>query len=199
MLQIGITGGIGSGKSVVARLFAALGVPVYDSDTRARWVMAHDLILREQLQAAFGTDTYDTAGQLNRPYLASVAFGDPDQLAKLNALVHPRVAEDYATWAADQAALGHAYILKEAALLFESGAYKTLDKIIALVAPREVRIARVLQRDPQRNIADVERIIAQQLPESELLTRADYVIYNDGTQLLIPQVLALHQQWSREE
>lgn len=196
MLKIGITGGIGSGKSVVARLFAALGVPVYDSDTRAKWVMANDLLLRQQLQAAFGPETYDAAGQLNRPYLARVAFGDPARLAQLNELVHPRVGEDFAAWLARQAAAGHAYALKEAALLFESGAYKGLDKIITVFAPPEVRTARVLRRDPHRTAADVQRIIGQQLPEAERLQRADYVVYNDDSQLVIPQVLALHQQWA---
>ena len=197
MLRIGITGGIGSGKSVVSRLFAALGVPVYDSDTRAKWVMAHDLVLREQLQAAFGAETYDAAGQLDRPYLARVAFGDPARLAQLNGLVHPRVGEDFAAWTATQAAAGHAYILKEAALLFESGAYKGLDKIITVFAPPEVRTARVLARDAHRTAADVARIIGQQLPEDERLGRADYVVHNDDSQLVIPQVLALHHQWAK--
>ena len=197
MLRIGITGGIGSGKSVVSRLFAALGVPVYDSDTRAKWVMANDLVLREQLQAVFGASTYDAAGQLDRPYLARVAFGNPERLAQLNGLVHPRVAEDFAAWTTQQAAAGHAYILKEAALLFESGAYKSLDKIITVVAPPELRTARVLLRDAHRTAADVQRIIDQQLPEAERLTRADCVVYNDGTQLVIPQVLALHEQFCR--
>jgi len=195
MRKIGITGGIGSGKSVVSRLFAILGVPVYDSDTRAKWVMANDLVLREQLQAAFGAETYDAAGQLDRPYLARVAFGDPARLAQLNGLVHPRVGEDFATWTAAQAAASHAYVLKEAALLFESGAYKGLDKVITVFAPPEVRTARVLARDAHRTAADVARIIGQQLPEDERLTRADYVVYNDDSQLVIPQVLALHQQW----
>lgn len=196
MLKIGITGGIGSGKSVVARLFAALGVPVYDSDSRAKWVMAHDLVLRAQLQEAFGADTYDAAGQLDRPYLARVAFADPARLAQLNGLVHPRVGEDFAAWTKQQAAAGHAYALKEAALLFESGAYKGLDKIITVFAPPEVRQARVLHRDAHRTAADVQRIISQQLPEEERLTRANYVVYNDDSQLIIPQVLALHQQWT---
>jgi dephospho-CoA kinase len=191
MLRIGITGGIGSGKSVVARLFAALGVPVYDSDSRAKWVMAHDVVLREQLQAAFGAETYDAAGQLNRPYLAQVAFHDATQLARLNGLVHPRVGEDFATWAAAQAAAGYPYILKEAALLYESGAYRTLDSIITVFAPPEVRAARVLRRDAHRSAAEVQAIMDKQLSEEEKLQRADYVVYNDDSQLVLPQVLTL--------
>ena len=191
MLRIGITGGIGSGKSMVARVFAALGVPVYDSDSRAKHVMAHDLVLRAQLQAAFGTEAYDTAGQLNRPYLANVAFNDAAQLARLNALVHPRVGEDFATWSAAQAAAGQPYILKEAALLYESEAYKGLNAIITVFAPAEVRAARVLRRDSHRSAADVQAIMSKQLSEDEKLARAEHVVYNDDSQLVLPQVLAL--------
>jgi dephospho-CoA kinase len=191
MLRIGITGGIGSGKSVVARLFATLGVPVYDSDSRAKWVMAHDVVLREQLQAAFGTETYDAEGQLNRPYLAQVAFNDAAQLARLNGLVHPRVGEDFATWTAAQAAAGYPYILKEAALLYESGAYRSLDGIITVFAPLEVRTARVLRRDAHRSASEVQAIMAKQLSEEEKLQRADHVVYNDDSQLVLPQVLTL--------
>jgi len=191
MLRIGITGGIGSGKSIVARVFAALGVPVYDSDSRAKWVMANNLELRAQLQAAFGADTYDAVGQLNRPYLARVAFNDAAQLARLNALVHPRVGDDFAAWTAAQAAAGQPYVLKEAALLYESGAYRGLDGIITVFAPAEVRAARVLLRDAQRSAAEVQAIMSKQLSEEEKLTRAEYVIYNDDSQLVLPQVLAL--------
>lgn len=191
MLRIGITGGIGSGKSVVARVFAALGVPVYDSDSRAKHVMAHDLVLRAQLQETFGAEAYDAAGQLNRPYLARVAFNDAAQLARLNALVHPRVGEDFATWSAAQAAAGQPYILKEAALLYESGAYKGLDAIITVFAPAEVRAARVLRRDAHRSVADVQAIMGKQLSEDEKLARAEHVVYNDDSQLVLPQVLAL--------
>ena len=191
MLRIGITGGIGSGKSVVARVFAALSVPVYDSDSRAKHVMAHDLVLRAQLQEAFGAEAYDAAGQLNRPYLAKVAFTDAAQLARLNALVHPRVGEDFATWSAAQAAAGQPYILKEAALLYESGAYKGLDAIITVFAPAEVRAARVLRRDSHRSTAEVQAIMSKQLSEDEKLARAEHVVYNDDSQLVLPQVLAL--------
>ena len=191
MLRIGITGGIGSGKSVVSRLFAVLGVPVYDSDQRARWVMEHDEVLPGQLQAAFGGETYDAAGRLDRVFLARTVFADPARLAHLNALVHPRVGEDFARWASAQAAAGHAYCLKEAALLYESGAYRQLDRIITVAAPLALREARVLARDPHRTATDVGRIISQQLSEEEKIARADYVIYNDDTRLLLPQVLEL--------
>ncbi|TPG63068.1 dephospho-CoA kinase [Hymenobacter nivis] len=194
MVRIGITGGIGSGKSVVSRVFGLLGIPLYDSDQRARWVMEHDALLREQLLSTFGPDTYTAAGQLNRPALARTVFADPAQLARLNALVHPRVGEDFTRWAAAQQAAGAPYVLKEAALLFESGAYKTLDRIITVAAPLAVREARVLRRDPHRTAADVQAIIGKQLGEAERQQRADYVVHNDDVQLVLPQVLALDAQ-----
>jgi dephospho-CoA kinase len=197
-MRIGITGGIGSGKSVVCRLFRVLGVPVYDADSRAKWVMAHDEVLRNELRAAFGDEVFDASGQLNRTYLAQVAFQDPERLAQLNALVHPRVGHDFEQWANVQQAAGAPYILKEAALLYESGSYQTLDKIITVFAPQAVRQARVLLRDPHRTPDDILAIIGKQMSEEEKMRRADYVLHNDDEHLLIPQVLRLDQtfrQW----
>jgi dephospho-CoA kinase len=192
MLRIGITGGIGSGKSIASRLFHALGVPVYDADSRARWLMENDAVLRQQLSAAFGPSTYDTAGRLNRPVLAGTVFGNPARLAQLNALVHPHVGTDFERWATTQQQAGHAYVLKEAALLFEAGSYRQLDRIITVFAPLAVRQARVLRRDPHRTPTDIEAIMAKQLSEEEKMQRADYVLTNDDVQPLLPQVLALH-------
>ena len=192
MLRIGITGGIGSGKSIASRLFHALGVPVYDADTRARWVMENDAALRDELRAAFGADTYDATGRLNRPALAGMVFNNPARLAQLNGLVHPHVGTDFERWATVQQQAGHAYVLKEAALLLEAGSYKQLDRIITVFAPLAVRTARVLRRDPQRSAADVAAIMAKQLSEDEKMLRADHVLVNDDAQPLLPQVLALH-------
>ncbi|MCC3153357.1 dephospho-CoA kinase [Hymenobacter sp. BT770] len=196
MLRIGITGGIGSGKSIVSRLFQALGVPTYDADTRARWLMENDAELRQQLSAAFGPDTYDATGRLNRPVLAGTVFRSPALLAQLNALVHPHVGTDFERWAMAQQQAGHAYVLKEAALLFEAGSYKQLDRIITVYAPLAVRAARVLRRDPHRSATDVEAIMGKQLSEEEKVARADYVLTNDDVQPLLPQVLALHAAFS---
>jgi len=193
MLRIGITGGIGSGKSIVSRLFAALGIPVYDSDSRAKWLMANDILLREQLTATFGPETYTAEGVLNRVHLAQRVFKDAAQVATLNGLVHPRVGADFEAWVAAQKAADQPYILKEAALLYESGAYQQLDRIITVFAPPEVRAARVLHRDPHRTAADVQAIMGQQLSDEEKLQRADYVVYNDDSQLVLPQVLALDE------
>ena len=196
MLRIGITGGIGSGKSIASRLFHALGVPVYDADSRARWLMENDAALRQQLTAAFGPTTYDSAGHLNRTMLASTVFSNPERLKQLNALVHPHVGTDFEQWATVQQQSGHAYVLKEAALLFEAGSYRQLDRIITVFAPLTVRQARVLHRDPHRSIADVQAIMAKQLSEEEKMQRADYVLTNDDVQPLLPQVLALHTAFS---
>jgi dephospho-CoA kinase len=196
MLRIGITGGIGSGKSIASRLFHALGVPVYDADTRARWVMENDAALRTELQDAFGPEAYDAAGRLNRPVLAGLVFNNPARLAQLNGLVHPHVGTDFERWATAQQQAGHAYVLKEAALLFEAGSYKQLDRIITVFAPLAVRTARVLRRDPQRSAADVAAIMAKQLSEEEKMQRADDVLINDDVLPLLPQVLALHAAFS---
>ncbi|WP_303309604.1 dephospho-CoA kinase [Hymenobacter sp. BT730] len=199
MRRIGITGGIGSGKSVVCRLFQVLGTPVYDSDARAKWVMAHDTELRTELIAAFGHGTFTADGQLDRTYLARRVFNDPEQLAALNALVHPHVGRDFEQWVLQQQKHQPPYILKEAALLFESGAHRQLNQIITVFAPPEVRHARVLRRDPHRTPDDILNIMGKQLSEEEKLRRADFVVYNDDIQLVIPQVLALHEKFMQPE
>ena len=192
MFKVGITGGIGSGKSIVCRVFALLGIPVYDSDGRAKWVMQHDTILKDQLQQAFGKAVYDANGHLDRPFLSSFVFHQPEKLALLNSLVHPRVKVDFDGWVAAQ--VNAPYLLKEAALMFESKAHQQVNRVITVSAPLEIRLARVLQRDPHRQAADIHAIINKQLSEEERQQRADYIIYNDDQQLVIPQVLTLHQQ-----
>jgi dephospho-CoA kinase len=193
MLKIGITGGIGVGKSIVCRMFAILGIPVYDADTRAKWVMHNDEALKQELTEAFGPETYTEAGELNRTYLAQTAFNNPQKLELLNSLVHPHVGNDFTKWVeANQSA---PYVLKEAALMFESESWKQMDEIIVVAAPLEVRIKRILQRDSHRTQHDVETIISKQLNEKEKMARGQHIIYNDDKQLLIPQVLKLHQQF----
>ncbi|HEX8330694.1 MAG TPA: dephospho-CoA kinase [Hymenobacter sp.] len=199
MLRIGITGGIGSGKSIASRLFHELGVPVYDADTRARWVMENDAALRQELSAAFGPETYDSSGRLNRTALAGTVFRNPALLAQLNGIVHPHVGTDFERWASTQQQAGHAYVLKEAALLFEAGSYKQLDRIITVFAPLAVRQTRVLRRDTHRSLADVEAIVAKQLSEEEKMQRANYVLFNDDVRPLLPQVLALHAAFGAAE
>ncbi len=194
MLKIGITGGIGVGKTVVSRMFSLLGVPVYDSDARAKWVMRHDETLRQELIAAYGPETFTETGELNRDYLGPLVFGNPELLEQLNNLVHPHVASDFAKWVTKYT--DKPYVLKEAALMYESDAWKQMDQIITVYAPMDVRIKRLLQRDTHRTEANIKAIIGKQLNEEERMSRADHIIYNDDQQAIIPQVLQLHQQFS---
>ena len=189
-LQIGITGGIGSGKSLVCKIFECLGVPVYDADSRAKSLMTTDGILISQIKKEFGNLSYNTDGTLNRKHIAEAAFGNPEKLKALDALVHPRVAANYEQWAGEQT---HPYVIKEAALLFEAGSYKSLNKIIVVSAPEHLRIKRVVARDPGRSGQMVKDIIRNQMPDAEKSSKADFVVTNDESQLVIPQVLRLHE------
>lgn len=192
-LMIGITGGIGSGKSIVCKVFSSLGIPIYDADSRAKKLMTTDGILISQIKKEFGDLSYQEGGALNREFLSRTVFNDEERLQKLNGLVHPRVAEDSAKWMRSNT--NYPYLIKEAALLFESGSYQALDRIIVVSAPEEVRVQRVLKRDRNRTESDIRKIIRNQLSEEEKINRADYVIQNDETVLVIPQVLKLHEQF----
>lgn len=193
ILKVGITGGIGSGKSMICRVFACLGVPIYDADTRARWMMNNHQALKKEVIAEFGAEAYDSNGQLNRPYMAQLVFNDSNKVKALNALVHPKVGQDFVEWA--EAYPNAPYLLKEAALMFESGSSKALDYVITVFAPNDVRIRRVLQRDPHRSEAQVKAIFGKQLAEEEKIKRADFVVYNDDQQMVLPQVIRLHEQF----
>lgn len=188
--QIGITGGIGTGKSLVCRIFQCFGVPVYDADSHAKELMTTDGILISNIKKEFGELSYNTDGSLNRNYLSLRVFNDAEQLRKLNQLVHPRVAIDYKRWVENK--VGAKYVLKEAALLFEAGTYQQLDKVIVVTAPEDLRIKRVLKRDRHRSEAQVKSIVENQMPEEEKMKRADFIVNNDETVLLIPQVLEVH-------
>jgi dephospho-CoA kinase len=190
-IQIGITGGIGSGKSLICQIFHVLKVPVYDADSQAKKLMTTDGILIGQIKKEFGSLSYDAKGLLNRELLSKTVFNNPEKLTRLNSLVHPRVGLDYDQWVQEQR--GAKYCLKEAALLFEAGSYQSLDRIIVVTAPDALRIERVLQRDPHRNRTDVERIIKNQMPQKEKIKKADFIIKNDESELVVPQVLKLHE------
>jgi dephospho-CoA kinase len=193
-LQVGVTGGIGSGKSLVCKVFSKLGVPVYDADSRAKAIMTTDGILVSQIKAEFGDLAYNTDGSLNRSYLSERIFQHPHLREKLNALVHPRVAIDTEQWVNQQA--GHEYVIREAALMFESGSYKKLDAIIVVAAPEALRMKRVRQRDPQRTDEAIGKIMEAQMPEEEMRKRANFIIENDETQLILPQIMKLHRHFT---
>lgn len=191
MLRVGITGGIGSGKSLVCKIFAFLKIPVYDSDSRARLLYTSSTELKLAVLKHFGTESYFENGQLNSKHLARAIYTDNSKKELLNQLVHPLVGADFKHWVSVQSA---PYILKEAAIMFESDSAQQLDKIIVITSPLEVRIDRIRKRDNWRSESEIEAIIANQWPEKELIKRADFVVANDELKPLLPQVLNLNKQ-----
>lgn len=187
-IKVGITGGIGTGKSYVAKIFQALGVPFYNADNEAKDLMNTSSEIRTALIRAFGAEVYDDTDNLDRAYLSAIVFKNKEKLAQLNAIVHPAVIQHGQDWAARQT---FPYSLKEAALLFESGSYKSLDYTILITAPEPIRMARVIQRDAVDE-QQVKDRINKQMPEEEKVTLADFVIVNDEQAPLLPQVLQLH-------
>lgn len=194
-LQIGITGGIGAGKSLICHIFQTLGIPVYNADNRAKWLMNYDKTLMGEIKHHFGDESYLPDGSLNRTYLSEKVFNNEALLKQLNALVHPKVGEDYQQWVSEQTT---PYVLKEAALLIETDSYKTLDYLITVSAPEKVRLNRVLLRDTHRSVQDVEAIMKKQLSDSERAAKADFVIVNDETSLIVPKALKLHHRFCKE-
>lgn len=190
MLKIGLTGGIGSGKTTVARIFETLGVPVYNADAEAKKLMNTDEVLKSAILKNFGTGTYKN-GTLDRKYLATIVFNDDTKLELLNSLVHPVTIRDAADWIKRQ---NTPYIIKEAALLFETGAMDMLDKVIGVFAPQELRIKRVMERDGVSR-EEVLKRMKLQLDDEIKMKRCDFVITNDEQSLIIPQVLKLHNQF----
>jgi dephospho-CoA kinase len=192
ILKIGITGGIGSGKTTACHIFETLGIPIYYADDRAKALMVENKDLIKHIKNIFGEAAYLEHGALNRQHIADIAFHNPLKLSELNASVHPAVWLDGEQWHDAQTQVP--YTLKEAALLFESGGNRFLDKIITVVAPVETRIERVLLRGGgTMKRSDVEARIAKQLPDEEKVKQSDFVIYNDGSQALIPQILEIHR------
>jgi dephospho-CoA kinase len=188
---VGITGGIGAGKSLICHMFEVLGVPVYDADSRAKWLMDHDPQLKISIESMFGKSAYDNKG-LDRTYMAGQVFNNVAKLEQLNAAVHPVVNHDFEHWYAHS---NSHYVVKEAALLIETGSYKSLDRLLYVSAPEEMRLARVLKRDPQRNEQQVRAIMDKQLPEIDKIALANDIIYNDETTLITPQIVTLHHEF----
>jgi dephospho-CoA kinase len=189
MYKVGITGGIGSGKSTVTRMLEGMGVAVYLSDDRAKELMAHDGSLREKLIARFGKDTY-VDGELNRRYLSERVFSNSEELAALNAIVHPAVMDDFDVWAEKQES---PYVVIESAILFEAGLDGMVDCVVSVLAPRELRIERAMARDGVAR-EDVERRIANQMSDDERTNRSKYAIVNIILEDLEEDVEQLHRR-----
>lgn len=190
-LKVGITGGIGAGKSTVARIFHLLYIPIYSADERAKWLMEHDEDLKARIISSFGENSYQKEGNLNREYVAKEIFSNLENTKIINGLVHPAVKLDFIDWASKQLS---PYVLKEAALLYESGSYQDLDKIIHVSSPLKLRVLRVLLRDPNRTKEQVNGIINRQFSDEKKNSMADFVIKNVENKMIIPQVLEIHSK-----
>ncbi len=189
-LKIGLTGGIGSGKTTVAKIFETLAVPVYYADDASKRLYKTDKSLQQKLKAHFGDDIYE-GDELDRTKMAALVFNNPQQLAVLNSLVHPPTIKDAKEWMERQTT---SYVIKEAAVLFESGSNEGLDYVIGVYAPRALRLQRVIERD-YLNPQEIEARMARQMDEEEKMKRCDFIITNDEQQLVIPQVIFLHQKF----
>ena len=189
MLRVGLTGGIGSGKSTVARIFEVLGIPVYYADDAARYIMNTDEELKKNIIDNFGKESY-LNDQLNRPYIASLVFNDKEKLELLNSLTHPATIRDANRWMQQQTS---PYTIKEAALIFESGSAEHLDYVIGVYTPLSLRIKRIMDRDHISG-DEVKKRMSRQIDEEIKMRLCDTVITNDEQQLVTPQVLQLHEQ-----
>ncbi|WP_435133781.1 dephospho-CoA kinase [Formosa sp. A9] len=187
MTIVGLTGGIGSGKSTVAKAFQAYGIPVYISDDEAKALMVTSSEIITELKAVFGAEAYIN-GALNKPYISDKIYNDKALLQKMNAIVHPRVAQHFKDWVSAQQA---PYVLKEAAILFESDAHKNCNFIITVVLDKATKIERLLQRD-QTTVAKIEAIMKQQWPDERRIELSDFVIENDTMEHMQRQVGQIH-------
>lgn len=192
MKKVGVTGGIGSGKTTICKMFELLGIPIYDADSRAKWLMTYNKSLKQSIKTLLGTESYHRNGRLNRGVVAKKVFSDKKLLSGLNALVHPAVAEDSNNWFENQEG---PYAIKEAALMIESGSHTELDYLIVVTCDEEERVRRVIKRD-QTNEKAVRSRIANQLDEKTRLKHADFIIDNSGEESVINQVLEIHKRLS---
>ncbi|MCI1754267.1 MAG: dephospho-CoA kinase [Flavobacteriales bacterium] len=193
MFTVGLTGGIGSGKTTVCRVFSVLGIPVFNSDEQAKLLLQDDPVVKAAVVQLFGRSVYP-AGKLDRKALAQLVFNDPKALAGLNAIVHPAVRRAFQEWAESQQA---PYVINEAAILVETGAYRSFDRLITVEAPEDVRLARVMARDGSPE-EQVRQRMANQATEAQRREVAYAVIENDGHSMVLPQVLALHEKFNQE-
>jgi dephospho-CoA kinase len=193
MYKVGITGGIGSGKTTVCKVFEVLGIPVFYADPVAKQIMVTDQVLIDGVRSAFGVESYASDGKLNNKHLAGIVFNSEAELAKLNALVHPAVFRAFEEWE-KQVDSAVPYTLKEAALLFESGSYKMCDTSILVTAPLNLKLARVMQRD-QVSAAQVGARMDKQMTDEAKAKMANHFIMNDEQHSIIEQVLSLHKQF----
>jgi len=190
-VNVGVTGGIGSGKSIVCQIFSLLGIPIYYSDSRAKAISATDHTVIKSIKSEFGVEAFSVDGTLNRGYLADIIFHDPEKLSRLNKIIHPAVEKDFRSWVRTH--FSAPFVIKEAALLLESGSYKNLDFIIVVFSSEEQRISRIMERDNHRTLADIKAIMARQSDDAAKFAISQFRIDNTGTKLLLPQALKIHE------
>ena len=190
-IRLGVTGGIGAGKTIVCKIFSVLGIPVYNADNNAKNLMVADRQVVKAIKKYIGKKAYFPDGTLDRNYLANQVFKNEDQMEIINGIVHPAVARDFEKWSKNHE--DKPYIVKEAALLIESGSAKVLDYIINVVAPMKLRVERILARDNHRSIEQINEIISNQLTDTARDAKSDFIITNDDCLLVIPQVLKIHE------
>lgn len=185
---IGITGGIGAGKSTVSKIFKHLGFKVYNSDERAKTLVSEDSSIKNKLVSSFGSKIF-IDGVLDKSFLSEIVFNRKTALEEINAIIHPEVKKDFLKWITQNSY--NQILFKESALLFETEAYKELDKTIYISAPKKLRIERVISRDSHRSVHNIEKIISNQMDDSEATNLSDYKLNNDGKELLLPSVISL--------
>lgn len=190
MIQLGVTGGIGSGKTTVCKVLEQFGIPVYNADEEAKKLLDSKAIGQKVIQA-FGNSILNTSGTIDRKKLAALVFEDEKKLALLNSIIHPALAVHYSEWLSSKEK--YSVVVKEAAILFESGSYKGMDKIVSVYAPQELRIKRAMQRT-NASRSEIMSRIKKQLPEKEKMKRSDFVLYNDEKKMLLPQLILLLKQ-----
>ena len=195
MYKVGVTGGIGCGKSIICHVFNTFGIPVYHADQRARYLMEHDQVMIRLLKKTFGNSIYSEK-KLSSQLLAEKVFSDAEALQQLNDIVHPAVAQDFMQWVLVQD--GSDYVLHEAAILFESGAWKMMDLVVSVHAPEELRIQRIMKRSNLSRAEVLERI-RKQMDQDEMNRRADVIIYNDDEHMVLPQIMDLHGKILRKK
>jgi len=196
MIKLGLTGGIGSGKTTVAKIFESLGVPVYYSDYWAKELTNSNNEIVSKLKKEFGNEIYSKDNTLNKPLLSEIIFNDKSKLEIVNNIIHPIVRNHFDEWVKTQEKSDKKYIIKEAAILFESGAYKQVTKTIIVSTGLNLRIKRIQKRD---NITESEILkkVASQMPEEEKIKLSDYIIYNNENDMLLPQVLKFHDKFNK--
>jgi dephospho-CoA kinase len=189
MIIVGLTGGIGSGKTTVAKQFLKLGIPVYIADKEAKSLMRRSKVIKRKLIELFGTEAYIN-GELNKPFIANIIFNDKNYLEKMNAIVHPKVAKHFEKWVKKQES---PYVIKEVAILFENGGHKACDHVITVTAPLDLRIKRLLKRD-NTTVGNIESIIKNQWTDEEKIKHSNFVIENIELENTKQQILNIHKE-----